>query len=367
MPLPKSLTQPLRQGQLTVGAGWRGFFAPFNQALAVTQSSISAGPSIYDLQAFTRLIDTAAPAGWYDLGFIDNFKFTPGSKVGNIVTGYRGAIRAKYRAEVGEKVQFDFQEMTRMALSISSGTQVFNFLKTSATSASSGPLSATATPAVPMGASGYSATGFTGATAGLPTLCVVASGAGAFPVNTLIVCDQDYVPGSFGFVGDSGANVFPGAVSSVDYVRMTSDYVARVSAVVPNTPSAGQTALVLSKPFVGGGNNPNGAANTGPTAGAQIQAITGFGPREGGTALREWSAVFVMDTVDASQILRYYPRLATDTFAGLTSKNVTGATSIQQSGLSATFDAMAYDDPFDGETVVSYTGYFPHADIDPQI
>lgn len=367
MPLPKSLTQPLRQGQLTVGAGWRAFFAPFNQALAVSQSSISSGPSIYDLQVFNRFVDSTPPPGWVDLGYISNFKFTPGSKVGNVPTGYRGAIRAKYRAEVGEKLQFEFDEMTRMALSISSGTQVFNFLATSASASTVGPLSATATPAVPMGASGYSATGFGGATAGLPTLCVAASGASQFPVNTMIVCDQDYTPGAFGFVGDSGANVFPGAVTSVDYIRMTSDYVARVASVIPNFPSAGQTALVLNAPFVGGGNNVNGVANTAPTTGAKIQALTGFGPREGGTSIREWSAVFLMDTVDASQILRYYPRVAPDAFAGLNETNLEGATSLKRSGLSATFDAMAYDDPFDGETVVSYMAYFPHAGIDPQI
>lgn len=366
MPLPKSLTQPLRQGQLTVGAGWRAYFAPFNQQYAVSQSSIAIGPSIWDLQVFTSLNDNSLPPGWYDLGYVNNFKFTPGSKIGNVVTGYRGAIRAKYRAEVGEKIQIDFEEVSRMTMSIASGTQVFNFLATTQATPALGPLSATATPAIPMGASGYSATGFGGATAGLPTLMVPAGSGALFPANTMIVCDQDYTPGTFGFVGDSGANVFPQAVSSVDYIRMTSDYVNRVVQVLPSFVS-GQDALILSGPFVGGGNNIGPVATTFPQPGAKVQVITGYGPREGGTFIKEWSAVIAMTTVDSSQFLRYYPRIAPDTFAGLTSKNLQGATSLQESGLSATFDAMAYDDPFDGETVVSYMGYFPHPGTNPQI
>jgi hypothetical protein len=366
MPLPKSLTQPLRQGQLTVGSGWRAYFATFNQQLAVANSSTAIGPSIYDLQVFKNLVDGALPVGFYDLGYIDNVKFTSGSKVGNVVTGYRGAIRAKYRAEVGEKLAFDFQEVSRMSMSLSSGMQIFNFLKTTATSAAGGPLSATGTPAFAMGASGYSATGFAGATAGLATLCVPAGSGTLFTVGSMLVCDQDYVPGNFGFTGDSGANVFPGAVTSVDFIRMTSDYVAGVAAVLPGAVGA-QDAIILSGPFVGGGNSAVGAPNIGPTAGAKIQQITGYGPREGGTYLKEWSAVFVMATVDGSQILKYYPRVAPDTNAGMTGKNLTGATSLQMYGASATFDAMAYDDPLDGETVVSYMGYFPHPGTSPGI
>jgi hypothetical protein len=147
---------------------------------------------------------------------------------------------------------------------------------------------------------------------------------------------------------------------------MTSDYVAGVAAVLPGAVGA-QDAVILSGPFVGGGNASNAAPNNGPTTGAKVQVITGYGPREGGTYLKEWSAVFVMATVDGSQILKYYPRVAPDTNAGLTGKNLTGATSLQMYGTSATFDAMAYDDPLDGETVVSYMGYFPHPGTAPAI
>jgi len=368
MPLPRSLTQPLRQGQLTVGAGWRAYFAPFNQALAVNASSTVQGPTIYDLQVFAKLLDSAfSPVpGWYDLAYTDNFKFTPGSKVGSISTGYRGAIRAKYRAEVGEKLTFDFMEMTRLSLGISTGMQVFNLLATSASASTNGPLSASGTPAIAMGASGYSATGFAGATTGLPTLCVPAGSGAAFAAGSMIVCDQDYSSSSFGFVGAAGANVFQGAVQNVDFTRMTSDFVAGVAQVIPGGVGT-QDALVLTAPFVGGGNDAFGTGPVAPQSGAKVQAITGYAAREGGTYLREWSAIFVLDTVDGSQILKYYPRLATDTSPGLTSKNLTNATSLQQTGLSCSLDAMAFDDPLDGETVVSYTAYYPHANTTPQI
>lgn len=368
MALPLSLTQPLRQGQLTVGSGWRAFFAPFNQQLAVSQSSTSLGPTIYDLQVFARLLESSPPTNWFDLGYVDNFKFTPGSKTGDVVTGYRGAIRAKYRAEVGEKIAFDFNEMSRMANKIASGMQVFNFLKTTVTAGSTlGPLNSSGVPAIAMAASGYSATGFAGSTAGQPTLAVPAGSGAAFPVGTMIVCDQDYTPGTFGFVGDAGANVFPGVTPNVDFIRQTSDYVASVIAVLPASVGAFD-GLVLSGPFVGGGNAPfGGTPKYAPSAGAKVQAIQGYGAREGGTFLTEWSAIFVMDTVDSSQILRYYPRLAPDTNAGIAGKNLQGATSLQMYSQSATFDALAFDDPLDGETVVSYMAYYPHSGTNPQI
>jgi len=375
MPLPRSLTQTLRQGQLTVGAGWRAYFAPFNQALAVSTSSTLSGPSIYDLQVFQKLLDAnfqpISGQPWTDLGFAENFKFTAGSKVGNVVAGYRGAVRAKYRAEVGEKITFDFHEASRMSLSISTGMQVFNLLATTVTAGSTtGPLSTSGTPAIAIGASGYSATGFAGVTSGYPALCVPSGSGALFPAGSMIVCDQDYNGTSFGFVGAAGANVFQNAVSSVDFIRMTSDFVAGVSGVFTGANQVGgQDVLVLTAPFVGGGNYAlgSGVPYQVPPSNAKVQAINGYAAREGGTFIKEWSAVFVLDTVDSSQFLKYYPRVAPDTNPGLMGKNLQNATSLQQYSLSCALEAMAFDDPLDGETVVSYTAYFPHSGTTPQI
>lgn len=351
MSLPLSLTQPFRQGQLTVGAGWRAYFAPFNQALAVANTSSGLGPTIYDLLATAKFIDTAAgvPAGWFDLGYIDKVKFTPGSKIGSVMSGYRNAVRAKYRADVSEKVSFAFKEMGHMQLKIATGEGVFNLLATTNPAQTAGPLSNTATPAIAM--TSYSASGSVSGYLGQPAL-LVASASG-FVAGNYIVCDQDYNGTSFGLVGDAGANVFQGAVSSVDFIRMTSDYVATIKAVVGNN-------LVLTKPFVGGGNNPLGTGTTFPQAGAKVQVISGFATRGGGTTITEWSAILVLDTVDASQLLFYYPRLAPDVFNGITATNVPNTNSLQTNDLDASFESMAYDDPLDGETVIRYSAYFPH-------
>lgn len=366
MPLPKSLTQPLRQGQLTVGSGYRAYFAPFNQQYAVQTANSALGPTIYDLQVTGRMVDGAAGSiltsvsGWFDLGYVKNFKFTPGSKTGNVMTGYRGAIRAKYRAETSEKLAITFMEMSRQALSISSGTQVFNLLSSSASASTTGPLSSSGTTAIAMGASGYLPTGGpSGPTQGYPTLCVPAGSGASFPAGTYIVCDQDYNGTSFGYVGDAGANVFQGAVTDTDFIRKTSDYVACVSSVVPSAFS-GQDALILTAPFVGGGNDLNGAPYTYPTTGAKVQKIVGYAAREGGTYIKEWSAIFVLGTIDGSQLLFYYPRVSPDQFGGLAEENLQNATAVQTNALQASFDSLAFDDPLDGETVVRYMAYYPN-------
>lgn len=361
MALPKSLTQVLRQNQLSVGSGWRAYFAPFNQQQAVTSNSTSVGPTIYDLQVTGQWIDgTGQPAGWFDLGYVKNFKFTPGSKTGNVMTGYRGAIRAKYRAETSEKLSVLFMEQTRTVMRLATGTQVFNLLKSTASASLVGPLSSSGVAAVAMGASGYMPSStVAGASFGLPTLFVPAGSGANFPAGTYIVCDQDYNNTTYGFVGDAGANVFKGAVTDVDFIRKTSDYVACVQQVIPTIVS-GQDGLVLTEAFMGGGNSAPGAtATTYPQPGAKVQAITGYASREGGTYISEWSAIFVLQTVEGSQYLWYYPRLAPDQFQGFTDENLQNATSLQTSGVNASFDSLAFDDPEDGETVVAYRAYYP--------
>lgn len=361
MPLPKSLTQPLRKGNLIVGSGWRAYLAPFNQQLAVSQNSTSQGPTIYDLMSTGRFVDgtNGPPAGWIDLGLVSDFKFTPDEKIGAVKTGYRGVSRAKYRAEVAETASFRFQEMTHLAMKIATGSQIFNILKTTALAQTSGPMSASGTPAIAMGASGYIAGGIPStAAAGLPVLLVAAGSGSNFPAGSFVVCDQDYDGSSFGFVGDAGANVFQGAVSDVDFIRKTSDYVACVKQVVPTIVS-GQDGLILVNKFVGGGNALTGTPNTAPTAGAKVQAIQGFASRAGGTYIAEWSGIFTLDTEDQAQLLFYYPHLSPNAFQGFDPVNLEGAQALRQYPMMASFDALGFDDPLDGETVTSYRAYYP--------
>jgi hypothetical protein len=359
MALPLSLVQPFRQGQLSVGAGWRAFFAPFNQSLAVAQSSTILGPTIYDLEVTAKFTETGTlPTGWFDLGYVDKVKFSPGSKIGSVSSGYRNAVRAKYRGDVAEKFSIVFKEMGRLQLKIATGEGVFNLLKSTAPASTVGPLSSSGIAAIPMASSGYVANGNVGSFTNVPILYVPSGSGALFPAGTYIVADQDYLTSQFGLVGDAAINVFQGAVTDVDFTRKTSDYVATVRAVV----TGAQDALVLTGPIVGGGSNPTlgTTPTTGPSTGAKVQAITGFASRAGGTTLTEWSCILVQTTIDGSQILLYYPRVAPDQFSGFDVNNVPNITSMQTNELNASFESMAFDDPLDGETVVRYSAYYPH-------
>lgn len=365
MPLSKALVQPFRKNTLLVGAGWRGFFAPFNIAAAAATSNTTVGPTILDLQTAGPINTNNPPAGWFDLGWIKDTKITPGSKIGQVTSGYRGAVRAQYRGQVQETLEFKFREATRMAFKIATGNIPFNLLKNSVPS-TVGPLSGSGAQTVPLGASGYQAAG-AGTTAGSPTLFVPSGSGSLFTAGDFIVCDQDYA-GQYGLVGDVGAPVQNGQVTDVDYIRKTSDYVARITAITAGAVS-GQDGLVLSAPIVGGGSAASGSPNVAPTAGAKIQKITGWASREGGTFITEWSGMFVMDTVDQAQILLYYPHLSISQFKDISSWAIANVGTTDETGydLDTMMEALAFDDPLDGETIVGYKAFYPRPGQTPQI
>lgn len=362
--LSKALVQSFRKNELLIGSGWRAYFAPFNQALAQTTSVTTTGPSILDL-AFSGPFSTITPpSGWYDLGWIKDFAISPESKIGEIRSGYRGAVRAQYRGQAGETFEFKFREATRMAFKIATGSSTMNLLAANPAASTAGPLSGSGTQAVPLMASGYQANG-AGTTAGSPTLFVPTSSGTLFSVGNFIVCDIDYDLVSFGLVGDAGQPIFQGAVVDVDYIRKTSDYVARIVSIVPGA-VAGGDGLVLSGPLVGGGNGVPTASVSPPNT-AKIQKIKGWVEREGGTAITEWSALFILDTIDSAQIAIYYPHVSISQFKGITEYAIEnkGTTDLTAYELPCTLQALAFDDPLDGETVVGYKAFYqrPKADV----
>lgn len=366
MALSKSLVQPFRKNTLFVGAGWRGYFAPFNIAASAASSNTTVGPTILDLQALGPFNTNALPSGWYDLGWIKNFKITPASKIGQVRSGYRGAVRQQYRGQVGMQFEFEFREVTRMAWKIATGNTPFNLLANSQAS-TIGPLSGSGAARIPMGALGYQPNG-AGLTAGSPTLFVPGGSGALFTANEILVCDQSYNGTSYGLLNDAGVPVRQGQVTDIDFLRKTSDYVARVTSVVTSA-SAGQDGLVLSEPFVGGGSAATGIPNVGPTAGALIQQIVGFASREGGTFITEWSGLFVMDTVDGAQAAMYFPHVSISQYKDIASwaiENI-GTTDESGYGLDCAMEALAFDDPIDGETVVGYTAFYPRLGQDISI
>lgn len=345
MALSKSLTQPFRKNQLMVGAGWRAFFAPYNYALGSSVANIAIGPKIVDLQAQLPINDQALPDGWFDVGWIKDVAITPGSKIGKVRSGYRGAVRAMYRGQVAETIEFKFREGTRMAYKLASGSGVFNLLDGTGLS-TAGPLSGSGAVAVPMVS--YDPNAVAG-----PTI-TVASGSGAsFTAGDYIVVDKDYSVADSGVVGDAGIPLFAGQVSDIDFIRKTSDYVARIKSISSD-------GLVLASKLVGGGSG-NPIASVVPQAGSKVQKIKGWVTREGGTYVSEWCGLFVMQHIDLSQSVAYYPHLAISQFRNINPWDLEDQGTTDQKGyeLDCVLDAMAYDDPLDGETVVRYLAHIP--------
>lgn len=354
--LPKSLQQPFRKNKLVVGSGWRAFFAPYNYAIGSAVASTVLGPTILDLTS-GPYVDTTQPiaSAFYDLGWIKDFKVTKESKIGQVRSGYRGAVRAQYRGQVGESWEVKFREYGRMQYKLSSGTNVFNILSASGQSGGNvGPLSASGAPKTNVSA--YSAGTFPWGQGGqgtAPTLTVASAAAAQIGIGSYIVADVDYNTATFGLIDDAGTPVFQNAVTDVDYIRKNSDYVARVTAINSNV-------LTLDQPFIGGGSgNP---APLGPgAAGAKVQVINGFVSREGGTFISEWSALLLMETIDGAQLFSYYPHVSIlqnrDQAASWSIENI-GTTDLGGGELDAQFTALAFDDPIDGETVVAYHGYY---------
>jgi len=345
--LSKALVQPFRKNMLLIGAGYRAFFAPYNAALGSASANTALGPTILDLQTGGPFNTYAPPAGFTDLGWIKDFKITPASKIGQVRSGYRGAVRAQYRGQVGESFEFKFREASRMAFKISTGTDPFNLLDASMAS-SAGPLSASGAPKTAM----VSYVPGPPAVLNVSNAAAISASAGDF-----LVADIDYNPATYGLIGEAGVPVFPNAVTDIDYIRKTSDFVARIVGVVGN-------AITLDQPFVGGGNGTTSLpANTPqgtPPAGSNVQLISGWACREGGTFITEWSGLFVLDTIDQAQIALYYPHVSINQFRDIAAwaiENV-GTTDLTGYELDCVMEALAFDDPLDGETVVGYTAYY---------
>lgn len=348
MALSKALVQPFRKNTLLIGAGWRALFAPYNPALGSSVASTVLGPTILDLQTQGPFNTNVPPTGWSDLGWIKDFKLTPGSKIGQVRSGYRGAVRAQYRGEVGESFEFKFREAARMQFKVATGTNPFNLLAAT-TLSTAGPLSASGAPKTAMVSYNPNGPSITVASSAVIN---VSGGQG----SEYIVADVDYVPGTSGLVGSAGIPIQPNAVTDVDYIRKTSDFVARVVSVAANV-------LTLDQPFVGGGSSSTALAPgfATPPASSFVQKIAGWAAREGGTFITEWSCLFIMDTIDAAQIAVYYPHVSIAQFRDVAAWAIENVGTTDETGyeLDCIMNALAFDDPIDGETIVGYKAFYP--------
>jgi hypothetical protein len=130
----------------------------------------------------------------------------------------------------------------------------------------------------------------------------------------------------------------------VDFIRRVTFNVGVIKTIVTDT-------LTLEQPLLGGT----------PAAAAKVQAVTGFASREGSSFIQAWSAVFVVDTADGAQLYYYYPQLSVGGEREDSTFEVenAGTAAIRGHSLRAEFNALAFEDPVDGETVVCYRGFFP--------
>jgi hypothetical protein len=326
MPISKSLVQPFRKPMVLVGSGFRGFFAPFTQGADPT-------PMLFDPARQGRFDTNAPPTGWSDLGWIDQFRRSPAGRIGQIRSGYRGAVRAQYRGEIGSSVEFEFREWGKLQMALAAGTTHFNILKAAA-----------GTPEQPLGGAPAAAVALgSGSTA---TSIVLASGGGPqFQVGDFIAVDLDYT-GQSGYIGSGVQATFvsPGTITDEDYVRRVTFNVGVVKAKNTDT-------LTLEQPLLGGA----------PSADAKVQVVTAFASREGSSFIQSWSAVFIVDTADGAQLYYYYPQLSigSEREDGTFDVENAGTAELRGRALGAEFNALAYEDPVDGETVVCYRGFFP--------
>ncbi len=326
MPVSKSLVQPFRKPMLLVGSGFRGFFAPFVQGA-------TPAPTLFDPARQGRFDTNAPPAGWFDLGWIDQFKRSPAGRIGQIRSGYRGAVRAQYRGEIGSSVEFEFREWGKLQMALATGTTHFNILK-AASGAAEQPLGGSPTAAVALGS---------GSTAS--SIVLAAGGGAGFAVGQTVAVDVDFA-GQTGYVGSGiqASYVAAGAVSDVNFIRRVTFNVGVIKQITTDT-------LTLEQALLGGA----------PVATAKVQAVTGFASREGSSFLPAWSAVFVVDTADGAQLYYYYPQLSIggDREESTFDVENSGSAELRGRALRAEFNALAYEDSVDGETVVCYRGFFP--------
>ena len=304
----------------------RAYFAPVNRATST--------PTVFDPAEQGGFNLDAPPSPWISLGWIQDFSRKPGSKTSSVLSGIPAAAVEQVRETLEAQVSLRFLSWTKLTMALATGAQHMNLLApaSGAIAAADGAQAAAAV----IVQSGSTAT----------FVALAATDAAKFGPGSIIALDVDYT-GQTGFVGApiSGAYVRQ-ALTDIDYIRRVTFNVALVSQV-------NSTGLTLAEPLLGGA----------PTAGAKLQALTGFVDREGGSFYQEWSALFAMQGNQGERVFFHYPRLQTTASAEevsipLNNKNPAGQARVL---LKAQFMALPVTDPLDGERVLCYRSFLPAA------
>jgi hypothetical protein len=361
-------TFPLRSAMVPVTRQMRAYFAPVNR--------LTETPTIFDPGVSGAFALGSPPAPWLDLGWIESFERFYDTPTEVVRSGMKTLPSVQFRGPIEARVEFDFKEWGKLQMALAGGSEHMNVLATSS-SAIPAPSGGTPIPAVAVQA---------GSTA---SQLVLGSGAlSGFGPGSLVAVDLDYQQ-QIGYVG---AGISAAYVSSSTAVNNDANYVRRVTFNVGRVVEQTATSVILAQPLLAGV----------PAAGSSVQMVTAFVDREGGSFFQEWSALFVVEPESGGRACFYYPRLSPNPGAGShgvsvksgggstppksgsgAKKNATATTKGSGTGVSsqkfrredfadvarplsivalhASFLALPYTDPNDGQTVLCYRSYFPAA------
>jgi len=340
---------PLRAAMVSVTRQMRAYFAPVNRTTET--------PTVFDPGLCGMFPLEQPPAPWVDLGWIDNFERWYETPTAEVRSGAKGIPAVQFRGALEAGVGFEFQQWGKLQMALAGGSEHMNVLAPAAGTVSPAPSGAVPAPAVAV---------LAGSTAS--ELVFGAGSASAFQVGSLLAVDVDYQQQT-GYVGSGIAAAY---VSNPMAVNQDANYVRRVTFNVGRVASVTATSVLLAQPLLGGA----------PAAGASAQVVVAFVDREGGSFFQEWSALFVAEEESGGRVCFYYPRLSPNPGAagasaaakgtgasgggkGLAREGVTaiGKTlafgSLGVMSLRASFVALPYSDPNDGQVVVCYRSYFP--------
>jgi len=338
-------TFPLRAAMVPVTRQMRVYFAPVDRSTET--------PAVFDPGVCGTFLLDSPPAPWLDLGWIENFQRFCDTLTDVARSGPKTLPGAQFRGPLEARVEFDFRQWGKLQMALAGGSEHMNVLATVANAAPC-PSGGTPAPAVAV---------LPGSTA---SQLVLGNGVGSgFAAGGLVAVDVDYQQQS-GYVGSGIAGAY---VTSPAAVKQDANYVRRVTFNVGRVAEVTATALLLAQPLLAG-----------VPAGASAQAVVAFVDREGGSFFQEWSALFVVEQESGGRVCFYYPRLSPN--PGTASKSLASAANSGASGaagtflreefltiakplssvlLRASFLAMPYTDPNDGQTVLCYRSYFPAA------
>ena len=289
----------------------RGYFAPVNR--------LTATPTMFDATTVSSFDPDAPPAPWVDLGWLNGFARTSGTKLQVVESGAPGTILLQGRQSIGASVCMTFERWSKLTMALTCGAQQTNVLETGTNPVAIAAASSTA------------------------SFLSTPNGAGTIQAGDMIAVDADY-SGQTGYLGAgaSAAYLATAIGSDVNWIRRMTLNVARVTAVTG-------TGLQVAEPLLAGV----------PAQGMQAQQIVALQDREGGTFFQEWSGLFCMQGEQGDALFFYYPRLQT---SGGPAETVTPLTApLSQLLLNGHFVALPVVDHTDGSQVCCYRTYLPCA------